>query len=84
MYGIVLDTTDIFVCCSIIDVLVNVIVDVSVREAVSKIIVRSLVDFLVATVAWFVGTVLIASILTTIVSMNFSIVVVVLWSEDIR
>ena len=84
MYGVVLDTMDILVCCSIIDVLVNVIVDVSVREAVSKIIVRSLVDFLVATVAWFVGTVLIASILTTIVSMNFSIVVVVLWSEDIR
>jgi hypothetical protein len=43
MYGVVLDTTDVFVCCPIVDVLVNAVVDVSVPEDTSKIVVCSLV-----------------------------------------
>ena len=57
--------------------LVNVVMDVSVREATSKIMVCSLVELLVVIVAWFVGMTPVADVPTMIMLMNFSIVVVV-------
>ena len=84
MYIVVLDMTNILVHCSVIDALVNVVMDVSMREAASEVIVHSLADFLVAIVARFVSTTSMTSVPTTVVSMNLSVVVVVLLPEGIR
>ena len=78
VHSVVFDTIDIIVCCSIIDALINVVADVSVREAMSEIVVHSLVDFLVVIVAQFISTTSVAGVPTTVVMTGLSIAVVVI------
>jgi len=49
VYGIILDTSDIVMCCLVIDALIDVVSNVFCCEIVAEIIVRSLVEFLVVT-----------------------------------
>jgi hypothetical protein len=67
MYGIALDVTDVLVCCSIVDALVDVVMNVFWWEVVAEIIVRSLVDFLVVTTVRLIDLMTLTSVPITTV-----------------
>jgi len=67
MCSVVLDTTHVFVCCSIIDVPVDAFAGIFMGEVVSEITVSFLIYLLVMTVPWFTVA---ASVLTTAIAMS--------------
>ena len=85
MYNIIFDMADVFVCGSVVDAFVNMIMDILAREASLEIVAFSLIDFLVVVVPWPISTMFAAGVPTTAIMMGLfvAVVVVVLLLESI-
>ena len=70
VYGIVLDTSNILMCCSVIDALIDVVTNVFWWEVVAEIIVCSLAGFLFVTMVRLMATTTLTSVSITAVAMG--------------
>jgi len=77
MYGIVLNTMDILVCCSIVDTLINVVTNIFWWEVAVEIIAHSLVDFLVVTKVRLMDTTTLMSVPITAIAMGLLVAVII-------
>jgi len=77
VYSIIFDMADVFMCGSIVDAFVNMIMDILAREASSEIVAFCLIDFLVVVVPWPISTMFAAGVPTTAIMMGLFVVVVV-------
>ena len=83
MYSIILNTLNIFMCCSVVDALINVITDVISRKVAAEITICSLVNFLVVTTVRVMDTTMLMSVPITIVEMSLLVVMIIVLLMDI-
>ena len=77
MYSIVLDTAHIFLCGSVVDVSVDELMDVFAGEIMSKIVVFSLIHFLVMVMPWPMTMMIAANVPTTAVTTSHLVAVAI-------